>query len=326
MSKDRVAILELIERETLAFLSRDFEAWADCWLHDECVRRLGALMGGLMEYQEGWATGSDAVRHFFSQFPEPNPEAANSMRRSNISVRVSGDMAWVSFDQYGEKSVDPLVTVGLSHQIRILENVGGQWKIAMAGHGDTSLEYFDFPAVRIDNRCRIEWMNDAAQEELTIHPALTKSGVYLRGRYRDDDKALRTAVVEVSGRSVMERRPSLQNPQGQMADPVILTGGSADEQHIVWVSAQDGMLLVSFRDRKNERARLRKAADLYQLSPAQTRIAELLLEGLSLQDIAERLGIRESTTKTHLARVFDKSGARSQPALVAKLLGIGPPR
>ena len=196
----------------------------------------------------------------------------------------------------------------------------------MAGHGDTSLEYFDFPAIRLDKRCRIEWMNDAAQAELATHPALTKSGVYLRGRYGDDDKALRATVLEVSGRSVMERRPSLQNPQGRLADPVILTGGTANEQHIVWVSARDGMLLISFRDRKNESARLRDATDLYQLSPAQTRVAELLLEGLSLQDIGDRLGIKESTIKTHLARVFDKTGVRNQPTLVAKLLGIGPPR
>lgn len=325
MTEDQQAILELIERETTTFLCRDFEAWADCWIHDEGVRRLGALMGGLMDYQEGWVTGSDSVRNIFEKFPIPNPAAAQTIRRSNISIRVSGEMAWASFDQYGERSDDPLVTVGLSHQIRIVEKQHARWRISMAGHGDTGLAYFDFPAIRIDEACRIEWMNTAAREELGTHPALTKSGAYLRGRYGADDKRLRRTVKEVSGLTIMERRPSLPQPRGRIADPVVLTGGSADGQYIAWVSAPDGMLLVTFRDRKNERTRLSEAADLFRLSPAQSRVAELVLEGRNVQQIAEKLDVSASTAKTHLSRVFDKTGARNQPALVAKLLGVSPP-
>ena len=326
MSDDETAILALIERETFAFLSRDLEGWAECWLKSEAVRRLGALMGGVMEYQEGWDLGYEMTERFFERFPVPNPDAARSMRRTNISIRVSDVMAWVSFDQYGAPSDDPLVTVGLSHQVRILEKVDDAWKIVMAGHGDTSLEYFDFPVVRVDDACRIEWMNDAAKAELAEHPALSKSGAHLRGRYGSDDKRLRAAVQEMSSLTVMERRPSIRAPRGRMADPVVLTGGTADEQHIVWVSAQDGGLLVTFRDRNNERVRLEQAAELFELSPTQVQVAELILEGQSVQSIADRLDVTQSTAKTHLTRIFDKTGARSQPALVSKLLGVGPPR
>jgi len=325
MNDEKRAILDLIALETTTFLCRDFDAWADCWVHDPGVRRLGALMGGVMDYHEGWATGSDAIRHIFTKFPTPNPDAARSMRRSNVSIRMSDAMAWASFDQYGEVSDDPLVTVGLSHQIRILEKQAARWKISMAGHGDTGLGYFDFPVVRIDEACRIEWMNEAAHGELDIHPALSKSGIYLRGRYRADDKRLRETVKEVAGLTVMDRRPSLRRPRGRKADPVVLTGPAADGQHIVWVSAQDGMLLVTFRDMNNAQARLKEATDLYRLSPAQVRVCELVLEGRNLQHIAEKLGISASTAKTHLSRVFDKTSARNQPALVSKLLGVSPP-
>lgn len=324
MSED-AAILDVIERETIAFLSRDFDAWAECWVQDEGIRRLGALMGGVMDFQEGWETFHDTIRDFFERFPKPNPDAAHTMQRTNISTRQKGDMAWVSFDQYGERSDDPLVTVGLSHQIRILERQGGQWKIAMAGHGDTGLEYMDFPVIRIDRSCRIEWMNDAASSELATHPALTKSGVTLRGRTQADDKLLRQAVQDVANLTVMERRPSLLRPRGRMADPVILTAGEADGQYLIWVSAQDGMLLVTFRDRANEQTRLETAAELYGLSPAQLRVAALVLTGASLQEIADQLGISHSTAKTHLMRVFEKTSAQNQPALIAKMLGVSPP-
>ncbi len=325
MTEDKKAILELIERETEMFLCRDFDAWTECWVQDDGVRRLAALTGGVMDYQEGWATGSDAIRHIFKKFPVPNPDAARSMRRSNFSVRILDEMAWASFDQYGEKSDDPLVTVGLSHEIRIFEKHDAQWKISMVAHANTGLEYFDYPVVRIDDACRIEWMNDAARGELVTHSALIKSGAYLRGRYGSDDKKLRDAVQEVSHLTVMDRRPSLQQPRGRIADPIVLTGGSADGQHVVWVSAYNGILLVTFRDGNNERARLKEAAELYQLSPAQMRVAELVLEGRNLQQIAEALDVAVSTTKTHLSRIFDKTGARTQSALVSKLLGASPP-
>lgn len=325
MNEAQQAILELIEQETTAFLCRDFDAWAACWVQDEAARRLAALTGGVVDYQEGWASGSDAIRHIFEKFPRANPDAARSMRRTNFSIRISGEMAWASFDQYGEKCDDPLVTAGLSHEIRIFEKQDGRWKIVMVGHADTGLEYFDFPVVRIDASCRIEWMNDAARSELAAHPALTKSGAYLRGSYGSDDKRLRDAVKEVSNLTVMDRRPSLQQPSGRIADPVVLTGGSADSQHIVWVSTYNGTLLVTFRDPNNERKRLKEAAELYQLSPAQVRVAEMVLEGRNLQHVAEGLGVAVSTAKTHLSRIFDKTGARNQAALVSKLLGVSPP-
>lgn len=325
MPEDTSAILELIERETTAFLCRDFEAWANCWVQDEGIRRLGSLSGGILDYIEGWASGGEEVQAIFEKFPVPNPTAAQSMRRSNVSVRVSAEMAWASFDQYGEETDDPLVAVGLSHQIRILEKQGAHWKISMAGHGETGLEYLDFPAIRIDASCRIEWMNEAAQRELYTHPALTKSGAYLRGRFGADDKRLRETVVEVSGLTVMDRRLSIQQPGGRTADPVILAGDSTDGQHIVWVSSQNRKLLVTFCDKDNERARMHEAAELYGLSPAQLRVAELLLEGFNLQKVADMLGISSSTAKTHLSRMFDKTGVRNQTALVSKLLGVSPP-
>ncbi len=325
MDEDKEAILELIERETTAFLCRDFDAWAECWVHHEAVRRLAALTGGVADYQEGWATGSDAIRNIFAKFPMPNPDAARTIRRSNFSIRIAGDMAWASFDQYGDMHEDPLVTAGLSHEVRIFEKQATRWKIAMVGHADNGLEYFDFPVVRVDDACRIEWMNDAARSELKTHAALTKSGAHLRGRYASDDKRLRKTVKEVSSLTVMDRRPSFQEPRGRVADPLILTGDAADGQHIVWVSAYNGTLLVTFRDSNNERQRLKEAAELYQLSHAQVRVAELVLEGRNLQQVAEELGVAVSTAKTHLTRVFDKTGARNQSALISKLLGVSPP-
>jgi DNA-binding CsgD family transcriptional regulator len=55
---------------------------------------------------------------------------------------------------------------------------------------------------------------------------------------------------------------------------------------------------------------------LYDLTPAEARIFELICNGRTQADIAALLGIAPSTVKTHLLRVFDKTGCRRQADLV----------
>lgn len=59
---------------------------------------------------------------------------------------------------------------------------------------------------------------------------------------------------------------------------------------------------------------------LYDLTPAETRVLELIVEGLAPAEIARQLGVTLATTKTHLQRVFDKTGYSRQADLV-RLVG-----
>lgn len=321
-----LAIKALIEHECTVFLCRDFDAWSDCVLHEAQLVRLGACMGGIMDYTVGWEAHREAMVRFFERFPEPNPSAASQFRRTNWSIRCSPEMAWVSFDQYGPRSEDPLVTVGLSHQIRVLEKHGGKWKIALFGHGDTSLEYFDYPVIRIDEDQTILWMNDPAKVALADHPALTKSGASLRCRYRNDRVPLADAIAELADLTVMDMRPSLGRNHGAMTRPVLLGGEAGIGMHLVWVTREDKMLLVKFSDKRSTDRHIAAAAELFGLSASQTRLATLVLEGMDTPMAAEHMGVTINTAKTHLQRLFDKTGARSQSALVSALLGVAPPQ
>lgn len=55
---------------------------------------------------------------------------------------------------------------------------------------------------------------------------------------------------------------------------------------------------------------------LYDLTPAEARVFELIAGGATLSDIAARLGLAPSTVKTHLLHVFDKTGCGRQAQLV----------
>ncbi len=60
----------------------------------------------------------------------------------------------------------------------------------------------------------------------------------------------------------------------------------------------------------------------YGLTRAEVCLCEALLAGQSLAEAAIALGVSRNTAKTHLARVFDKTGVRSQMALL-RLLTLG---
>lgn len=53
----------------------------------------------------------------------------------------------------------------------------------------------------------------------------------------------------------------------------------------------------------------------FGLTPAETRIAMALGHGLGVSTAAERLGISANTARTHLKRVFHKTGVRRQSQL-----------
>jgi len=52
------------------------------------------------------------------------------------------------------------------------------------------------------------------------------------------------------------------------------------------------------------------------ITPRELEILELIAQGLSNKEIAERVYVSENTVKTHSSRVFDKLGARRRTQAV----------
>ena len=69
--------------------------------------------------------------------------------------------------------------------------------------------------------------------------------------------------------------------------------------------------------------RLQLANVVYGLSAAQLRLAREIVGGLALPAAAEKLGISPNTARTHLNRIFEKTGVSNQAALVRCLLTVG---
>jgi DNA-binding CsgD family transcriptional regulator/PAS domain-containing protein len=64
---------------------------------------------------------------------------------------------------------------------------------------------------------------------------------------------------------------------------------------------------------------------VYRLTSREGEVAALLAGGLDLKHVAERLGLGVSTVRSHLKRIFSKTGTHSQASLVAMLGNISRP-
>ena len=64
---------------------------------------------------------------------------------------------------------------------------------------------------------------------------------------------------------------------------------------------------------------------LYDLTPAELRVFELIAEGGTQAEIAMELSIAPSTGKTHLVRVFEKTGCNRQADLVKLAASVSLP-
>ena len=62
------------------------------------------------------------------------------------------------------------------------------------------------------------------------------------------------------------------------------------------------------------------------ITPRELEILELIAQGLSNKEIADRVFVSENTVKTHSSRVFDKLGAkrRTQAVQLGKQLRLIP--
>ena len=54
-----------------AFFAKDYDAWADCWLHSEHVRRWSWYPIGGLTIEAGWTRLGALMRQAMQDFPEP---------------------------------------------------------------------------------------------------------------------------------------------------------------------------------------------------------------------------------------------------------------
>jgi DNA-binding CsgD family transcriptional regulator len=84
-------------------------------------------------------------------------------------------------------------------------------------------------------------------------------------------------------------------------------------------------LLIVTTPGKRSAPDMRVLSGLFDLTPAEGKVARELARGKSVEDIATLHGVTVETVRTHVKSIFAKTGSNRQPELVALLLGLSPP-
>ena len=168
-------------------------------------------------------------------------------------------------------------------------------------------------------------LNSVADEILKQNNGLTIARGTIEATDAQENRTLkrliRHAVMGHHGTAAatVEAMPitrSFDKPRlGLLVRTVLLSDWSEDNKRRPAVT-----LFLRDPDRKPQGAQeiIRK---LFDLTPAETSLALLLTNGLTLEEAAEESGISKNTARTHLRAIFSKTGVTRQATLVRILLG-----
>ncbi len=124
---------------------------------------------------------------------------------------------------------------------------------------------------------------------------------------------------------------SLQAADGGPTGSDVLTLPQGDQRHLsvraMPVNGPMGgllpnstLLLMTTEHAPREAMSRAAIGQLFGCTPTEARLAELLAQGSSLRQAAQQMGVTYGTARVYLKIVFDKTGARTQAQLVARLL------
>jgi DNA-binding CsgD family transcriptional regulator len=200
-------------------------------------------------------------------------------------------------------------------------------RLVQAEHRSSSLaallDRLDVPAMLVDAAGLPCFANGRAAALLDDADGLMIDRRGLAAATPETTRQLRAAIAAVNGMQATEHRMLLQRPSGRTPLLVTILPWRIDAS-IPGAPAASAAIFVGEPDAPTriDRAAL---ADIFRLTARESEVAVLLAGGLELPGIAGQLDLSVATVRTHVKRVFEKTGTHSQVALVALVRGFAIP-
>jgi DNA-binding CsgD family transcriptional regulator len=316
--QDITDIKAVIAGETRSFKNGDFEAWKSYWLKDERTHEVYVSEIAGLSVVRGWDNVCKHMQHVFE----------NDLRclkihyeQFNMAVHLDVDSAWATFDG---TATNPDGSLTETYETRILHSTAEGWKIAYSNVVVKRGEVASGTTVAVDGQGKVIWATQEALQTLKTHPFFRISAGKLRADRRDWDKVLQSALANASQyHGHFELTRFVEENGGPFRCPVVLGENDEGCVAVVCLNVRDGATYLEFDLDAMVERRLTVAQAVFGLSDGQTRIARHIASGQGLKDAAEELSISVNTARTHLARLYEKTGVNSQTALVRLLLSVG---
>lgn len=319
-AEDRDNIIALIHANRIGIWTKDYEMWSACFVHADYLTRWGYNVQGGTSIRHGWEDISRRAMPLFAGAEMPvSLDFAYKTTVEKLTLRIEGDMAWASYEQHHPQTgFAGFRGSGLTHELRVFERHDGRWRIAVLGHMGNNGFHDGAAMFELAPDGDVRWASAQALERLPDDDDLVIRNGKLRVRNAAGQRRLAAALAwaaNVDGG---------YNPQrGSM--PIILEAGEGEPTRVWWMLVDAGTIYFLMDEQSMTDERLDIAAAIFGLSAGQRRLAGLIADGLSLPDAAGQMGISANTAKTHLQRIYDKTGVHNQPALIRVLLSVGAP-
>ena len=115
---EELAVKQVIEDETRFFVERDFDKWANLWVHAPYIY-IGIATPSMNEELRGWNDYSTFMKGVLSQGSMNSDE--HYAAKTDYQFIIGRDLAFVTFYENGNAST------------RVLEKHQGQWKLIHTG-------------------------------------------------------------------------------------------------------------------------------------------------------------------------------------------------
>jgi DNA-binding CsgD family transcriptional regulator/PAS domain-containing protein len=185
------------------------------------------------------------------------------------------------------------------------------------------LDRLDQGVLFVDDASRVVFANRAADAMLSAGEGLRQSGGVLHGGSMSESSVLRAAISACGETAPASRRGSIVSLAREGRAPLSVRVSPAPGALPPWLDGRPAAILCVSDPDQDAAPPAEDLQGRFGLTRAQAALALEILHGDGIQAAAERLSITRATARTHLARIFEKTGTQRQSELVRVLLSMG---
>lgn len=175
----------------------------------------------------------------------------------------------------------------------------------------------------LDEQCQVLSVNATAAALLAAGEGVSVSGNRLRLANPEADRELRALLADAM-QSRRQRKPqpasAMHIPRGSMQSPLGLVARAVPPASGAQAQGMPSIAVFIRDPAQAAEAPQQVISRLYKLTSAESSLAMLLANGLTLDEAAEHLCVSRNTARAHLRAVFAKTGVTRQSGLVRLIL------
>jgi len=174
----------------------------------------------------------------------------------------------------------------------------------------------------VDSAGRVQYINKLAVAVVDAADGLLLEGSVLTARHAPERAHLKSFILGAAlrSRSVAHSPGGSLSVSRQRSQFPLLVSVLPVPENIAARQLGTSALVFVFDPASVPQSRAASLRQLYGLTPTEAYLADLLLEGLKVSEIADRMNITLETTRCNLKRVLAKTGTHRQTELMKLML------